>query len=212
MKRSLRMFVFLGLALVPMLGHAAYVWSFTNSGQIYGTTESIPLSARLTNTGTSDIVVDLNVGPFGQGFGWGTFPNPSYPAQPGQYEFQFTGYDYFRNAVIHPGASLDFVFGRLVPVGTIAPGIYTAGNTDLTINGGPTVAAGTNVFDQNGNYLFDLLRAGGNPDMTQFDLDPQYFSANVGGVPAPVPVPAAFWLLGSGLMSLLAVRRRGRIN
>jgi hypothetical protein len=44
--------------------------------------------------------------------------------------------------------------------------------------------------------------------MTQIDLEPQYFSANVGGVPTPVPLPAAFWLLGSGLAGLLAVRRR----
>jgi hypothetical protein len=205
MNRSFRLFLFLGLTLIPTLGHTAYVWNFTNSSQVYGTTESIPLAARLTNTGTSSIVVDLNVGGFGQGFGWGSFPHQAYP-QPAEYDIQFTAYDYFRNAVIQPGASLDFIFGVLVPVGTIAPGIYTAGSADLTINGGLTVAAGTNVFDQNGNYFFDLILAGGDPDMTQIDLEPQYFSANVGGV--PVPVPAAFWLLGSGLVGLLAVRRR----
>jgi hypothetical protein len=206
MIRAFRLFLFLGLFVLPTVGRAAYVWSFTNSGQVYGTTESIPLEARLTNTGTSSIVVDLNVGSFAQGFEWGTFPNP-YNSPSGNYDFQGTAYDYFRNAIIQPGESRDFIFGVLIPIGAIAPGIYTTGNSDLSINTQLAIRAGTNVFDKDGNYFVDLILAGGNPDMTQFDLDPEYFSANVGGVPAPVPIPAAFWLLGSGLVGMLTLRR-----
>jgi hypothetical protein len=190
MIRLFRLFLLLGLVVAPTLGHAAFVWSFTNSGQVYGTTESIPLEAQLTNTGTSSIVVDLNVGGFGQGFVWGTFPSQAYP-QPGEYDIQLSAFDYFDNAVIQPGESRDFIFGVLTPVGTIAPGIYTSGEAYLSINGGLSISAGT----------------------TQFDFTPEYFVANVGSVPNPVPVPAAFWLLGSGLLGLLGLsRHRGHRN
>ncbi len=62
------------------------------------------------------------------------------------------------------------------------------------------------------NWLLtgDLLMAPDNASMLLGDayVDVGNFSLGVGSYAAPVPVPAAFWLFGSGLMGLFGASRR----
>ncbi|HYA37924.1 MAG TPA: VPLPA-CTERM sorting domain-containing protein [Candidatus Methylomirabilis sp.] len=175
--------LFLGsLFSFPVSGHASYVWSFTNSGLTYGPTDTIYLNATFTNTGSESIVLDWSSG-FSYSLSWdSSFPiATSYPANPGEYNFQPTADtlfdksgDTFLTTTILPGQSRDFVFGELIPVTSIANGTYTTASADISINNQPA------VVEMNGGH----------------------FVATV------VPVPAAAWLLGSGLITLFGCTRR----
>lgn len=79
--------------------------------------------------------------------------------------------------------------------------VYDLANLNLTHTGSDTT---------NWQLTGDLLMA---PENASMILGPAYtdvgnFSLGVGSYAAPVPVPAAAWLFGSGLMGLLGVARR----
>jgi hypothetical protein len=111
------------------------VWSFTNSGLTYTPIDTIYLNASLTNTGVDPIYIDVNLGSFGQGLSFGTFPTGAYPG-PGDYNFVPTAYDTLQYATILPSESLNFVFGKFMPVTSIANGTYSTFSADISINGG----------------------------------------------------------------------------
>lgn len=177
MLRTVRILLLAASFALPTSVHASYVWSFTNSGLTYGPTDTIFLNASITNTGTESIYIDVNLGTFGQGITWGTFPSGAFPG-PGDYVFWHTAYDTLEYATILPGESRDFVFGRFTPVSSVASGTYATLSADISINGGP------NVSELNGGH----------------------FVATV------VPVPAAAWFFGSGLVMLFGLTRKKTTN
>lgn len=164
------------LVFTPV-GNASYVWSFTNSGLMYGPTDSVYLQAVFTNTGTNDLVISVDNGSFGQGIGHGSFPTAAYP-EAGKYEFNFDGHNSLLNRTIAAGESVNFLFGMYAPVTSVTAGTYTTATANLAINGG------TNVLEASGGQ----------------------FVATV------VPVPAAVWLLGSGLIAVAGIARRRRAD
>ncbi len=101
-----------------------------------------------------------------------------------------------------------------VPNGNTAWDVMTTGsasNTKGTINGTPLASAG----DLNGDGLDDFtatLVSGGTMGSSWGGFfGAQYFEVwNVSllSVEAPVPVPAAIWLFGSGLLGLAGISRR----
>lgn len=135
MHKSLRRFVpLVCLLFLPTTAQSAFVWHFTNSGLSYSPTDTIFLEAQITNTGSEAIVIDLNIGSFGQGLTYGSFPNDAFPG-PGDYELFFTAYDELVDATLLPGESTDFLFGFFTPVTSVAPGVYETLGADLQING-----------------------------------------------------------------------------
>lgn len=165
----------------PISGHASYVWSFTNSGLTNGPTDTIYLNATFTNTGTDSI--DLVWGDFSYGLSWdSSFPiATSYPANPGEYFFQPTA---------------DTLFDR-------------SGDTFLTT----TILPGQSrafVFGElipasaiaNGRYTTVSADISINNQPAVVEMNGGHFVATV------VPVPAAVWLLGTGLMTLFGCARR----
>lgn len=78
----------------------------------------------------------------------------------------------------------------------VAQGTYTLGATQ------------TVVFSEFDNILVDSLRFTTNGAFGIFGEDPIFMVMDDLEI-APVPVPAAVWLLGSGLLGLLGLRRRG---
>ncbi len=69
------------------------------------------------------------------------------------------------------------------------------------------------VWDSTDNYTTDILA-----DTRTYQNFPLYtywtqeFASGDSMEPSPVPLPAAFWLLGSGLLGLIAVGRRKSLN
>ncbi|MDY7001761.1 MAG: PEP-CTERM sorting domain-containing protein, partial [Thermodesulfobacteriota bacterium] len=74
---------------------------------------------------------------------------------------------------------------------------------------GETTGVGTPGFTNGGFETGDLTgwsSAGNAGVIGQFDYNPEYSD----GPPPGVPVPAAVWLLGSGLLGLLGLRKKSR--
>jgi len=94
--------------------------------------------------------------------------------------------------------------------GTLGQSILTSGDPDLALF--PSLQSiyywsGTE-FDSSNAWLFDFF--GGNQGSVSQDLSYYYSWAVHAGNVSAVPVPAAVWLFGSGLMGLLGLARRKR--
>ena len=88
-------------------------------------------------------------------------------------------------------------------------GDYTATNSlsnTLTLTGSSNFILGFNV---GGNWLADsgVVSAGANSFIVSFGGD-SVLEVDVQIVPSQVPVPAAVWLFGSGLLGLVGMARR----
>ena len=100
--------------------------------------------------------------------------------------FNFSG-------TIFPGESRDFKLYELTPTGgAAAPGTYSLFTTDITLN-----VEGTDEF-------------GGTMDAAIYEFSTDCPDANCTftRTVSNVPVPAAVWLFGSGLLGLIGVARR----
>jgi len=86
-------------------------------------------------------------------------------------------------------------------------GTSFTGNFELSIDGGAAVSYGlTNIFDTNltgTTFAFYNPNAGGSSGVSN---DQQFYLQSL--TVNPVPVPAAVWLFGSGLLGLAAAARR----
>ena len=97
-------------------------------------------------------------------------------------------------------------------------GYYRAAAGNLssyyTINNGETVTFATLFFDVTSLDLFDgiadlsLLAQSGNFGLSEFTAIFNLNAADGADIGAPVPVPAAVWLLGSGLLGIIGIRRK----
>lgn len=110
------------------------------------------------------------------------------------------------------GESLMLVFDQVVSIDTTTfvngnHGTNFNGNFVLSIDGGPaTTIALTNIYATplvGTQFVFANPNAGGGSTVS----NDQQFYINVLNV-QPVPVPAAVWLFGSGLLGLVGVARR----
>ena len=94
----------------------------------------------------------------------------------------------------------DFEF----PVPMIATGMSVTTTTDLL---GGLLAPGSFNFDATpGNYFVSFF---GFADMSVPQLG--QYGIEISQVPAAVPVPAAVWLFGSGLLGLVGMTRRKKV-
>ena len=84
--------------------------------------------------------------------------------------------------------------------------IATNSNGTLTLTGSDQFILGLNI---GGNWLTDtaVVSTGANAFQVSFDNSGTLVTVDVQIVP-PVPVPAAVWLFGSGLIGLVGVARR----
>ncbi len=85
-------------------------------------------------------------------------------------------------------------------------------NAFATDNTAWSVYAGTGITALGNSIRFafeSISSAGNNPTYGNF-LDTVNFGVGV-GVPASVPVPSTVWLLGSGLLAMIGIRKKNRI-
>lgn len=108
-------------------------------------------------------------------------------------------FNFHLNAASDVSASLnDF------PVSLYSLSIYKDANLFLSLNGGAPIADGQSTTIYNlgiGNYSAVVS---GNAT----GLSGGIYAVSMSAKPAAVPVPAAVWLLGSGLLGLAGVARR----
>jgi hypothetical protein len=103
-----------------------------------------------------------------------------------------------------------------------APTSLTGGQVDLR-PGSSSSGYGANIFqvsiearaDTNSNYPTSYAYAWADPTIqiepTFLAAHPEYSLSFSSNLPAAVPVPAAVWLFGSGLLGLMGVARRKKI-
>lgn len=101
----------------------------------------------------------------------------------------------------------------LLPAGNISAFGGDVLTSDNLLTPGSTIVLTNNglVFKSNSNPIW--INIWGNAsDYTYFQSGPTSWYANVNGpatlTASPVPIPAAVWLLGTGLVGLFGIRRR----
>ena len=185
-----------------ILGNMLFNWNGNNG---------IPVSIVLDAAGMFGAMMD-------PGFGVGTVISGvgATPASDGTYTGATYGYlglgptpvaTTAWNTSLAPGCSVGNCM-NVSPSGALPLVLDTAFNdNDYTANTG--AQAGTH--DNNGDTYFTVFGVGGNP---MVDGPFQGFNANfdISSITitdiTPVPVPAAAWLFGSGLLGLVGVARR----
>lgn len=168
----------------------------------------------------------------------GTFTSSCTNGPAYDFSFNTSGPDslnFLNSYALNPGDSVDYLFGTFTPsAGAVAPGTYYFYGTSLILNFQGTASFRQYQVDEFGNYiqatdengdplydefgdpiyLFDLVSADdtvGSIDIAVTpcwgNTDPSCSGAFVRTVSA-VPVPAAAWLFGSGLIGLVGLARR----
>lgn len=112
----------------------------------------------------------------------------------------------------------DTITGTIVGTGSIASAITGWNLIDLNADAWLTVgdlyvlefiSSGSNgITRQRDNYADGRYLFKGSPNTTGYDLQFRTYYDNE--AQAPVPIPGAVWLLGSGLLGLIGVRRANR--
>jgi hypothetical protein len=96
--------------------------------------------------------------------------------------------------------------------GPFANNDHIASNTNgsLTLTGSDQFILGLNI---GGNWLADtsVVSIGANAYQVSFDNAGTLVQVDVRIVAPPVPVPAAVWLFGSGLLGLVGIARRKKV-
>jgi hypothetical protein len=109
------------------------------------------------------------------------------------------------NAVLATGSISDF---KLSPLGSIIAGLFTSDAGTYTFSGS---IASIQVFNAVGGFVVSGFTGdSGDVDYGSISVTPGSSSLNLSGDTldfTPVPVPAAVWLFGSALVSLVGVRR-----
>jgi hypothetical protein len=101
------------------------------------------------------------------------------------------------------------IIGFTGPVNANQDFIATGTNGTLDLIGSDKFILGLNI---NGNWLADsgAVSLGANAYQVSFSNNGTLVSVDVRVVPA-VPVPAAVWLFGSGLLGLVGIARKARV-
>ncbi len=108
------------------------------------------------------------------------------------------------NAILATGSISDFA----LDVGSIINGLFTSDAGTYTITGAITAI---DFFNNTGTgFVFSGFTGDSNIDFGSISVTPGSSSLNLSGssfVFTPVPIPAAVWLFGSALITLVGVRR-----
>lgn len=122
------------------------------------------------------------------------------------------------NVAVVLGDVNDFVTDYATFIYEVVPGtpglsVLGESNLGLDLNAGPQVLTGSISFTLNPGdefFVWAGLNAGGIRDGygDAFTTLSMAFSDNTGITPSIVPVPAAVWLFGSGLLGLVGVARK----
>ena len=142
----------------------------------------------------------------------------------------------FQDAVLEPGFSIteiggagsihDGVYENVADITTryqvynYAPGMFAFGGWFDLQPEGP--GSGLNMYINDDNTLVTSIPNTAEGEFYGFKADGTFMGVRLEGIPgdgqetyyavdvalAPVPIPGAVWLLGSGLLGLVAVRRR----
>ncbi len=115
------------------------------------------------------------------------------------------------NAVLATGSISDFVLeplGATNSVGSIISGLFTSDAGTYTFSG---AIESIQAFTANGGFVFSGFTGSGDIEFGAISVTPGSSSLDLSGntldFTAAVPVPAAVWLFGSALITLVGVRR-----
>ena len=117
----------LASSLLPPNARATILfdWTFTNSGQIVGPADALPMRARITNEAGSD-----------ENLTFDRFVSASFAiSPPASDNYSIIAFPFIDLAGLDlsPGDSFDFNFGELNPLTSAAPGDYVLDRAGLTI-------------------------------------------------------------------------------
>jgi len=117
--------------------------------------------------------------------------------------FNFSGYDSITVSV-SAGDILDFSF-QSATAGALAPVDNASGNN---LEGLASITSGIGPASTSNSLMQLVLGYNDNPELSGPSMDADYDDMLVRADFSPVPVPAAVWLFGSGLLGLIAAARR----
>lgn len=149
------------------------------------------------------------------------------------YDFSFNAsgpdsFNFLADITIDPGESRDYLFGSFTPsAGSVAPGTYTFYNAKFFLVLDGLVPQTEPQLDENGNPVLDengnpvvvpVLDENGDPVLLPVEQSlsiaetcpTQTSDCAFTRTVSAVPLPAAAWLFGSGLLGLIGVARRRR--
>ena len=124
---SVGLAICLASSLLPPNARATILfdWTFTNSGQIVGPADALPMRARITNEAGSD-----------ENLTFDRFVSASFGiSPPASDNYSIIAFPFIDLAGLDlsPGDSFDFDFGELNPLTSAAPGDYVLDRAGLTI-------------------------------------------------------------------------------